>query len=305
MRQLAKFDRGEDVRNLQKLLNIHLSEGYERLDPDGDFGSRTDARVREFQTLNDLDPDGIVGYFTREKLLDLREVQMYLTAVPRHYEISSRRGPATRGFAQRGLAAMTAGPAVLPVAARTAALPAMGIPSAALTSSPTIGQVGQQPGPPMKRQVQVLSGHQFSINPWFFSPIVITGQVNWLATNNGRPDFVLTVGAQVAVNDMTGPAGAWTVQGFAQMGLSGLLKKGNFDLANPFVVMMLQNSEKPKPLSFGLGVGNQMNYILTKNGALTLFLNKQVVTNVDLGSGQGSAPGLQIVGGVGYQFDWP
>lgn len=108
----------------------------------------------------------------------------------------------------------------------------------------------------------------------------------------------------MAINDQTGPSGAWTVQGFAQMGFSGLLKKGDFDLLNPFAVMMLQRSEKPKPLQVGVGVGNQINYNVTKSG-LQLFLNGQMVTGVNLDNGDTSAPGLQIMTGLSYTFDWP
>ena len=103
---------------------------------------------------------------------------------------------------------------------------------------------------------------------------------------------------------MTGPSGSWTAQGFAQMGFSGLVKKGDFDLLNPFAVIMLQRSEKPKQFQVGFGIGNQINYNLTKRG-LQLFLNGQLVTSVGLDNGDTSAPGAQIMIGPSYTFDWP
>lgn len=49
--------RGKAVVELQQAL---VEQGYE-LDVDGDFGDLTDAAVREFQTDNELDVDGIAG----------------------------------------------------------------------------------------------------------------------------------------------------------------------------------------------------------------------------------------------------
>ncbi len=46
-----------------------------------------------------------------------------------------------------------------------------------------------QPGPPLHRQFQLFVGQQININPWFLQPIVITGQFNWIAKNDGKPDF--------------------------------------------------------------------------------------------------------------------
>jgi hypothetical protein len=287
---LRKGDKCEDARRLQKLLNLHLSatEGYDRLEADGDFGPLTDARVREFQTLNGLTPDGVVGILTREKLLETRLATTTATLAPRDYPISRRAAVATARTGARGFAFT---------------------PGARVAVAPVGAPVGD-PAPPntVTRTIQVQGGQQFAVNPWLLSPMVITGQVNWLVKNNGRPDFQLTVGAQVALNDVQGPSGLWTGQGFAQMGLSGLsslFKSKGFDLANPFVVAMLQRSEQPAPFSFGLGIGNQMNLHLRKDQSLTLFLNGQGVTTVTLSNGRGSAPGLQILGGVTFTFKWP
>lgn len=49
--------RGSAVVELQQALVEH---GYE-LDVDGDFGDATDAALRDFQTNNDLDVDGVAG----------------------------------------------------------------------------------------------------------------------------------------------------------------------------------------------------------------------------------------------------
>lgn len=55
--QLSYGSKGSDVTELQKLLN---QNGY-TLDEDGIFGDKTQAAVKDYQTKNNLDVDGIVG----------------------------------------------------------------------------------------------------------------------------------------------------------------------------------------------------------------------------------------------------
>lgn len=55
--QLSYGSKGSDVTELQKLLN---QNGYS-LDVDGDFGTNTQAAVKDYQQKNQLDVDGIVG----------------------------------------------------------------------------------------------------------------------------------------------------------------------------------------------------------------------------------------------------
>ena len=55
--QISYGSQGSDVTELQKLLN---QNGY-NLDPDGIFGSKTQAAVKEYQQKNGLTVDGIVG----------------------------------------------------------------------------------------------------------------------------------------------------------------------------------------------------------------------------------------------------
>jgi hypothetical protein len=62
--------RGDPVRELQAMLEQHRWSA-ERLAIDGTFGAATARRVREFQAANGLEPDGIVGPKTLEKLAEL------------------------------------------------------------------------------------------------------------------------------------------------------------------------------------------------------------------------------------------
>lgn len=55
MKTLKKGDKGEDVKTLQRALDITA---------DGIFGPKTDTAVRQFQRMHDLVDDGIVGAMT-------------------------------------------------------------------------------------------------------------------------------------------------------------------------------------------------------------------------------------------------
>ena len=62
---LRKGSEGEAVKELQARLN---ELGYDCGKVDGKFGSKTLNAVIKFQTLNELEPDGIVGQKTWAKL---------------------------------------------------------------------------------------------------------------------------------------------------------------------------------------------------------------------------------------------
>lgn len=64
MANLSYGSSGSDVKNLQTLLN---KNGY-NLDVDGSFGAKTQAAVRDYQSKNGLDVDGIAGVQTMGKL---------------------------------------------------------------------------------------------------------------------------------------------------------------------------------------------------------------------------------------------
>ena len=75
-----------------------------------------------------------------------------------------------------------------------------------------------------------------------------------------------------------------------------------FDLLNPFVVAMIQQNQGQPP-SIGVGIGNQMNYKLTPDGFLSLFINGQLVSNTGLNNGSTAAPAGQVLGGIGLTID--
>jgi peptidoglycan hydrolase-like protein with peptidoglycan-binding domain len=78
MVQFGSF--GDTVRLLQEALNVWPRSSLPPLDVDGSFGPKTRGKVTEFQSRNNLAPDGVVGPLTWAQLEPL--VQMIKGIVP-------------------------------------------------------------------------------------------------------------------------------------------------------------------------------------------------------------------------------
>ncbi len=81
-RTLTRGMTGADVRALQDVLNYHIRRGVP-LVVDGIFGPKTEARAREFQSANALQPDGLVGPLTQALLYEVTELAIPLLFLPR------------------------------------------------------------------------------------------------------------------------------------------------------------------------------------------------------------------------------
>jgi hypothetical protein len=255
-RILSFGSRGPDVANLQLLLNHHLGLPRRPLVSDGMFGPLTRERVIEFQTLNRLWPvqmppppeadghprkslvaDGIVGPKTLRVLLDIRVVK----------PATSQFGPVNKDSS---------------VGSKKAFQLVQFAETDSDSTTPVSDPAPSKP-PVLIQQITLSAGTQAAVNPWVFSPFVFTGQAALLAKNDGKPDFLLTLGGQVGLN--TGSAnGSWTGQGFLQMGLGGFdsLKAGPLDLLNPFWQVMLQKNQG-QGATIGTALGNQINWALS------------------------------------------
>lgn len=84
---------GPDVRAVQDALNFHVRRAGP-LAVDGQFGPKTEARVRMFQTSNRLQVDGHVGPRTEGALFEVTEVPLQIGLMPRLQLTLPRIGPA-------------------------------------------------------------------------------------------------------------------------------------------------------------------------------------------------------------------
>lgn len=102
MKTIKSGSRGDDVKTLQRLLNLI---------PDGIFGKLTDEAVRQFQHENGLVEDGIVGPKTWEKLgvntnpRTINKLIVHCAATPEGKDFTTldiRRWHLQRGFSDIG-----------------------------------------------------------------------------------------------------------------------------------------------------------------------------------------------------------
>jgi peptidoglycan hydrolase-like protein with peptidoglycan-binding domain len=279
---------GEDVKALQNLLNYHVGFPRPLLAPDGSFGRLTEARVKEFQTVNKLVVDGIVGPKTTAALTDVRTVTASTQIRP-----TPSRSPSFD---------------LPPVPNLQLKLPPLLQPPAGPFKPPPAPQLKP---PPTEFALTLQAGQQVSLNPWFISPLVITAQLDVVLKNGGPLAFTLSLGVQGSVNQVGSPAGNWSGQAFVQFGPN--LEQGKFSrfsLLNPFVQLFIQKNQG-QTSSVGLALGNQATWAIVRRkndkgedeDVLSLVLNGQVLNSIGLNNGQATGPPAgQVLLGVGHSF---
>jgi len=294
IRDLCQGLTGEDVRNMQGMLNLHLAnKAAPPLVADGNFGSKTDARVRYFQQINGLWVDGIVGPHTRAAILDFRNVRGFVGGSP--VVTSSVGGTSQAETRFRPVRIFN------PLASSAAANHAFQLISSGTRNQLTDSANPQATAgePPKSVSVTVQEGQQVTVPNWSFSPLVLTAQTNFFIRHNGGKPFVISPGLQVAANGVGSTAGPWSGQGFVQFGAAEITQ-GTIDWFNPFVTLALEKDANG-PFNVQLAAGDQVNWNLIDD-KLSLFVNGQAVTSVGLNNGLCSAPALQILGGVSFEF---
>jgi peptidoglycan hydrolase-like protein with peptidoglycan-binding domain len=268
--------KGIQVLTLQRLLNGLLApkQGRPPLKHDGNFGSKTERRVKEFQKLCKLDSDGIVGPLTNAKLLDIRLADLKLNMTP----ASEVKG---RAFSI----------------------------DQTLPFKPTATSVGQAADQPskMKLSVEAAFGRAVQLPPLDTSPWAINGQLD-LYIPNDSVKTEISAGGGFTKNLETSPNKKFTGNVFVQLGATGIKfgKFGPIDLFNPSVIAFAQSNDGQQFVG-GFGITNQSSIQVRGNddSRLGIFwlLNFQTqIWALGLRDGKFRIPTTQVFTGFRGEF---
>lgn len=291
---------GTDVRNLQAALNYHLRPpkpphtppGAPRppLETDGVFGPITDARVKEFQRLNHLVDDGIIGHVTRPLLTSTRSILVKIPVSTMRDRTDLGLG-GVRSFAPISRFSLGAGPV-------TQQQPA--------PSTPIISPVKLQ-----NRQIQI--GGNLTLDP-IVGPgaqakaLFLAVQWTWVEQKDGR-HLELALGGQAATALTKDPLGlAPSAQSFAQVTVADVLAfdSANFHLFSPSAQISYQSNflgSVLKSNSIGLSAQNQITWDVNKtpdgkNATFSLFCQQQMAWTYDLAARKGTVAPSFLLGAV-------
>lgn len=276
---LSRGSQGNEVRDLQGLLNYHLRAPRIPLAVDGIFGPLTDARVREFQRVNRLKPDGIVGPLTRSKLYATRTIRLNAEV-----SLAERRPRLVASAARFGGGILLA------------------------SAGDTIPVADTPPAPQHLHidNVQVQAGGQRTFSPWIgpgspaFNSLVLTAQATFLVVSDG-PHLELTPGAQVSLNDSPSD-NKFNAQAFFQVTAADVIAPGRFHLFSPFAQATFQANFAPfSAPAVGLTVGNTFQFDIIKDN-LMFFVQGSLAANLSLGNGTVNVS-PQVLGGMSWQFN--
>jgi peptidoglycan hydrolase-like protein with peptidoglycan-binding domain len=282
---------GKDVADLQAALNYHLRPPYPPQTPagpprpplttDGIFGPLTEARLKEFQRLNRLVDDGVVGYATRSVLMVARYITVKIPIAKRDPNVS---------------AAFGARPSFV-LASQTQPTPSQ--------SKPLLAPVGLQ-----NRQVQL--GGNLTLDP-LIGPgatqktAFLSVQWTWVEQKDGR-HLELALGSQfaTALVQKDPLQLGFSVQSFAQVTISDVIAFGaiNFHLFSPSLQAAYQSNFINgilKSNSIAASVQNQITWDMVVNGKnplFSLFCQQQLGWTYDLAARQGTVAPSFLVGAI-------
>jgi hypothetical protein len=165
-RNLSVGCTGTDVKELQLKLNNRMPPWSSQLNPDGVFGAKTEAAVKEYQALHNIEMAGVVGPATRGALATrvlLMQGDLY-REIPLEIGTGPRADPPSRATLRRlkpGTFAQSQ-PAAPPPPPGSTVVQLQ--PNLTLNLPPWIFPPGQRPGTTLVRALQLSVVHKSSDN---------------------------------------------------------------------------------------------------------------------------------------------
>ena len=278
IRSLKVGCKGLDVKAVQDALNYRRKPGDEFLVLDGDFGTHTRAAVVRFQADHGLDPDGVVGHWTRQALFPLMTFSCYL-AVSRSgqdYPVATRAFNRGSAFGDAKAKGSTEGDLPEPVPVPNQILPNLKFPNdPADGPMKTLGLGGfSLPAPSLPESIfglpqdsgQVQAGGQFvtrhlwqsapgSSNPSFAAVLALQQVYARNKSQDGHAEIALGIQVLAPIWANTKDGLAWGIQPFIQFTWADpFWRRGKFHLVAPFAQVTAQTDFMLNNPVFGIGL---------------------------------------------------
>ena len=277
IRSLKVGCKGLDVKAVQDALNYRRKPGDEFLVLDGDFGTHTRAAVVRFQADHGLDPDGVVGHWTRPALFPLMTFSCYLpvSRSGQDYPVATRAFNRGSAFGDAKAKGSTEGDLPEPVPVPNQILPNLKFPNdPADGPMKTLGLGGfSLPAPSLPESIfglpqdsgQVQAGGQFVTRHLWQRrgdpPILRSRRCVALqqvyARNKSQDERGDRVGIQVLapIWANTKDGLAWGIQPFIQFTWADpFWRRGKFHLVAPFAQVTAETDFMLNNPVFGIGL---------------------------------------------------
>ena len=278
IRSLKVGCKGLDVKAVQDALNYRRKPGDEFLVLDGDFGTHTRAAVVRFQADHGLDPDGVVGHWTRQALFPLMTFSCYLgvSRSGQDYPVATRAFNRGSAFGDAKAKGSTEGDLPEPVPVPNQILPNLKFPNdPADGPMKTLGLGGfSLPAPSLPESIfglpqdsgQVQAGGQFvtrhlwqrppgSSNPSFAAVLALQQVYARNKSQDGHAEIALGIQVLAPIWANTKDGLAWGIQPFIQFTWADpFWRRGKFHLVAPFAQVTAQTDFMLNNPVFGIGL---------------------------------------------------
>ena len=278
IRSLKVGCKGLDVKAVQDALNYRRKPGDEFLVLDGDFGTHTRAAVVRFQADHGLDPDGVVGHWTRQALFPLMTFSCYLgvSRSGQDYPVATRAFNRGSAFGDAKAKGSTEGDLPEPVPVPNQILPNLKFPNDPADGpmktlglggfslpAPVVARIDLRPSTGLRssagrwpvRDAAPLAECPGSSNPSFAAVLALQQVYARNKSQDGHAEIALGIQVLAPIWANTKDGLAWGIQPFIQFTWADpFWRRGKFHLVAPFAQVTAQTDFMLNNPVFGIGL---------------------------------------------------